>query len=81
MVHGLSLLKQLLRDNSSKLTVSISSFLAKRVLTVLKGTEENLKKLTQDKENISKSKETKTLAKVLLDEKVKIEEKLASLQS
>lgn len=51
MSRGLNLLKGLIQDNSSKLTVSICGFLAKKILTLSRENGNNLKKIIFDKEN------------------------------
>ena len=69
---GLNLVKALLNENSSKLTVSICCFLAKRVLNLTRENSNNLKKVNTDKENLIKSAEIKRLTTILLNEKSKI---------
>ena len=80
MSQGINLLKGFLHDQSSKLAVSLGSFLGKRILELSRENGAHLKKIVFDKENKEKNAELKKLVTILTEERIKIEEKLLPLE-
>lgn len=80
MCQGLTLLKNVLSDNSSRLTVTVCSLVAKKVRSLARDSGEALKKLTGDKENRERNAELRRIVVVLEEERGKVEEQLLGLE-
>lgn len=70
--QGIKLLKELIHDNSSKLSIALCCFLARKIRAYNRDNTEILKKITADKENKDRNNELRKLLTMLNEERGKV---------